>query len=131
MTLRLHFQAQQQILQPSFWLRFYTGMGTLITETSSWLHGQTISSLSPGDGYVDLELHALNLIPSRYMISLSIHGGEEGKTLDGDVHAFLDVEPSGAYGTVRALNSRHGIVYFGQRWDMSGALKTQASRETA
>jgi lipopolysaccharide transport system ATP-binding protein len=131
LTLRLHFHAQQQVLQPSFWLRLHTSMGTLISETSSWLHGQSIPSLSPGDGYIDLELDSLNLIPARYMISLSIHGGEEGKTLDGDVHAFLDVEPSGATGTVRALNSRHGIVYFAQRWDVSGALKTQASRETA
>ena len=131
LTLRLHFCAEQPVLQPSFWLRLYTSMGTLISETSSWLYGQTIPSLSPGEGYVDLHLDALNLIPARYMISLSIHGGSQGKTLDGDVHAFLDVEPSGAYGTVHALNSRHGIVYFGQRWDVSGALKTQASRETA
>jgi hypothetical protein len=65
------------------------------------------------------------------MISLSLSGGAEHRTMDGDVHAFLDVEPSGATGTVRALNSRHGIVYFGQRWDVSGALKTQANRETA
>jgi hypothetical protein len=106
-------------------------MGTLITDTNTWLHGVTIPSLTPGDGYVDLELDALNLIPSRYMISMSINGGAEGKTMDGDVHAFLDVEPSGASGTVHALDSRNGIVYFRQRWDVSGAVKSQASRETA
>ena len=131
LTIRLHFRAEEPILQPNFALRFFTSMGTLITETSSGLHGVTIQSLAPGEGSIDLELDALNLIPSRYMISLSISGGAEGKVMDGDVHAFLDVEPSGATGTVRALNSRHGIVYFGQRWDVSGALKTQASRETA
>jgi lipopolysaccharide transport system ATP-binding protein len=131
LTLRLHFRAEEPILQPNFAVRFYTSMGTLISETSSGLHGVTIHNLAPGEGYVDLELDALNLIPSRYMISLSISGGAEGKVMDGDVHAFLDVEPSGATGTVRALNSRFGIVYFGQRWDVSGALKTQASRETA
>jgi hypothetical protein len=65
------------------------------------------------------------------MLSLSINGGADGKLMDGEVHAFLDVEPSGAYRTIRPLNSRFGIVYFGQRWDVSGALKTQASRETA
>ena len=131
LTLRLHFRAEEPILQPNFALRFYTSMGTLITETSSSLHGVTIHALAEGEGYVDLRLDALNLIPSRYMMSLSISGGAEGKVMDGDVHAFLDVEPSGASGTVRALNSRHGIVYFGQRWDVSGALKMQASRASA
>ena len=131
LTLRLHFLAEEPILQPHFGLRLYTSMGTLITETSTWLHGVTIPSLTPGDGYVDLELDALNLIPSRYMMSLSINGGADGKLMDGEVHAFLDVEPSGAYSTIRPLDSRFGIVYFGQRWDVSGAIKTQASRETA
>ena len=131
LTLRLHFRAEEPILQPHFGLRFYTSMGTLITDTSTWLHGVTIPVLAPGDGYVDLELAALNLIPSRYMISLSITGGADNRIMDGEVHAFLDVEPSGAYGAVRVLNSRFGIVYFGQHWDVSGALKTQENREIA
>ena len=116
LTLRLHFRATQQILQPHFQVRLFTSMGTLVTETSTWLHGVTIPSIEPGDGYVDLEFDALNLLPARYMITLAINGGPEAKILDGDVHGFLDVEPSAAYGTARALNSRFGIVYFGQRW---------------
>ena len=117
-------------MQPNFAVRFFTSMGTLITETSSWLHGVTVQSLAVGEGYVDLRLGALNLIPSRYMISLAINGGVEGGLMDGEVHAFLDVEPSGATGAVRALSSRHGIVYFNQRWDVSGALQPQANLET-
>ena len=131
LTLRLHFRAEEKILEPYFGLRMYTSMGTLITDTSTWLHGVTIPSLAPGDGYVDLEFDALNLVPSRYMLSLSIAGGGGSKVMDDDVHVFLDVEPSGAYGAVRPMSSRYGIVYFGQRWDVSGALKTQSSRETA
>ncbi len=130
LTLRLHFRAEEPIMQPNFAVRFFTSMGTLITETSSWLHGVTVQSLAVGEGYVDLRLGALNLIPSRYMISLAINGGVEGGLMDGEVHAFLDVEPSGATGAVRALSSRHGIVYFNQRWDVSGALQPQANLET-
>ncbi len=131
LTLRLHFRAEEPILQPHFGIRLFTNMGTLIADTSTWLHGISIPSLAPGDGYVEVKFELVNLVPSRYMMSLGINGGPDGKLMDGDVHAFLDVEPSGAYGTARPLNSRHGIVYFGQRWDVSGALKTQESRETA
>lgn len=128
LTLRLYFRAERLIPQPNFVVRFYTSMGTLISETSTVLHGVAIPNLPPGEGYVDLELDALNLLPSRYMISLSITGGTEGSIMDGDVHAFLDVESSAAYGTSRVLDSRFGIVYFGQRWNLSGALAKQANR---
>ena len=121
MTLRLHFRASEQVLQPNFIVRFYTSMGTLVSETGSWLYGATIPCLKQGDGYVDLELDAMNLNPSRYMISLSITGGAEDKMMDSEVHTFFDVEPSSAHGTSRALSSGNGIVYFRQRWNLSGA----------
>lgn len=131
LTLRLHFRANERILRPSFGVRFYTSMGTLITDTSTWLHGVTIAAIEPGEGHVDLEFDALNLVPGRYMIALSIGGGAEEKLLDGDVQTFLDVEPSGAYGTVRVLNSRYGIVYFGQRWNVSGVAAAKTHLESA
>ena len=130
LTLRLHFRANERILRPGFGVRFYTSMGTLITDTSTWLHGVTIAAIEPGDGHVDLELDALNLVPGRYMISLTIGGGAKEKLLDGDVQTFLDVEPSGAYGTVRVLNSRYGIVYFGQRWNVSGVAAAKTHLES-
>lgn len=130
LTLRLHFRAEELVTHPSFIVRLYTSMGTLITETSTWLHGVTIPSIGPGEGHVDLELDALNLLPSRYTLMVSITGGPQNKVMDGDVRTYLDVEPSAAYGTVRVVNSRFGIVYFGQRWNVSEARK-QADRASA
>lgn len=115
-TLRLHYRAEKRVLHPNFTLRLYTSMGTLITETSTGLHGYAIQSIAPGEGYIDVDLVDLNLLPSRYMLALTVVGGADGAVLDGDVRAYLDVEPSAAAGTVRALNSRFGIVYFKQRW---------------
>lgn len=115
-TLRLHFFAEEEILHPNFSVRIYTAMGTLITETSNRLHGYVIRSIPAGEGHIDLDFSGLNLLPARYMIMLGISGGPDDVVMDGDVRAYLDVEPSGAYGTVRVLNSRFGIVYFGQRW---------------
>lgn len=114
--LRMHFQAECRVNHPSFAVRLYTGMGTLISETNTTLHGVTIPYVGPGRGFIDLELGALNLIPDRYALMFALSSGTDGRVCDADVRAFLDVEPSAAYGTVRALNSRFGIVYFPQRW---------------
>lgn len=115
-TIRMHFRAERRVDHPSFTVRLYTGMGTLISETSTGLHGVTIAAIDPGEGCIDLELNALNLIPDRYALMFAISSGTDGRVWDADVRAFLDVEPSAAAGTVRGLNSRFGIVYFPQRW---------------
>ena len=115
-TLRLHYHAETEILHPNFSLRFYTDMGTLITETSNRLHGFIVPSISPGNGYIDIDITNINLLPARYMLMLGVTGGADDAALDGDVRAYLDVEPSGAYGTARVLNSRFGILYFRQKW---------------
>jgi hypothetical protein len=112
----MHFHAERRVDHPSFTVQLYTGMGTLITETSTTLHGLSIPYIGPGSGRIDLQLAALNLIPDRYSLTFSVSGGTDGRFCDADVRAFLDVEPSAAYGTAQALNSRFGIVYFPQRW---------------
>ena len=73
-------------------------------------------SISPGNGYIDIDITNINLLPARYMLMLGVTGGADDAALDGDVRAYLDVEPSGAYGTARVLNSRFGILYFRQKW---------------
>jgi ABC-type polysaccharide/polyol phosphate transport system ATPase subunit len=116
LAIRMHFRAERRVDYPNFCVRLYTGMGTLITETSTGLYGVTVPAIAAGEGSIDLEFGALNLVPDRYAVMFAVSSGTDGRVYDGDVRAFLDVEPSGAYGTVRALNSRFGIVYFPQRW---------------
>jgi len=101
-------------------VRMYSVMGTLISDTSTWLHNVAIASIGPGEGYVDLEIDNLNLIPARYTLTFKVAGGAEERVWDEDVSLYLDVEPSADTGTVRPLNSRHGIVYFAQRWKVGG-----------
>ncbi len=38
-TIRLHFHASEAIERPSFGIKINSEMGTLITDTSTWLHG--------------------------------------------------------------------------------------------
>jgi hypothetical protein len=91
-------------------------MGTLITEAGHWFHGIHIPKVGPGDGYIDMEIESLNLVPGQYAISLWITGSGGKPIYDGDVRASLEVEAADVYGSGRMLNSSHGLVYFPQRW---------------
>jgi lipopolysaccharide transport system ATP-binding protein len=117
-TLRLYYHAERAVRHPSFGLRMYTTMGSLITETSTWHHGMVISEIAAGDGHIDLEFGLLNLLPGRYSLSLWITSASGAPTFDGDVRTMLDVEVSDIYGSGKALDSRYGIVYFPQRWKL-------------
>lgn len=117
-VLRFHFSASKTVHNPSFGFRLYTELGTLITETDHVRHGIQIPEIGPGDGYVELEIDSLNLVPSRYSLSLWITGLGGEPVFDGDVRASLDVEVADVYGSGRELNSRAGIVYFPQRWKL-------------
>ena len=115
-TLRLFYRAEHTVRYPSFGLRMYTTMGTLITETGTWHHGMVISEVAAGDGHIDLEVELLNLLPGRYSLSLWATSASGTPIFDGDVRTWFDVEVSDIYGGGRALDGRSGIVYFPQKW---------------
>ena len=116
LVLRFHYHAEKLMRDPSFGFRLYTEMGTLITETGHLLHGVHIPKVEPGDGYLELEIDSLNLVPGQYLFSLWITGQPSKTVYDGDVRASLEVEVSDVYKSGRMLDSRHGLVYFPQRW---------------
>ena len=116
LVLRFHYHAEKLIRDPSFGFRLFTEMGTLITETNHLLHGIHIPKVGPGDGYIELEIDSLNLVPGQYSFSLWITGQSSRTVYDGDVRAALEVEVADVYRSGRMLDSRHGLVYFPQRW---------------
>jgi hypothetical protein len=91
-------------------------MGTLITLSASDLHGVDIPCVDPGDGYIDVEIESLNLLPAQYNFSLWIADQTNAVIYDGDVHTVFEVEPANIYASGWTPTSRHGIVYFPQRW---------------
>jgi lipopolysaccharide transport system ATP-binding protein len=117
LVLRFYYHAEKVIRDPSFGLRLYTDMGTLVTETNHLLHGIHIPVVQPGDRHIELEIDSLNLNPGRYTLSLWITGTDGGKPIyDGDVRAILEVEAADVYKSGRMLDARAGLVYFPQRW---------------
>jgi lipopolysaccharide transport system ATP-binding protein len=126
--LRFYYHAKKTIPYPSFGFRLLTEMGTLVTDTSTWHHSLDIPEIAPGDGQLDLEIDFLNLLPGRYDFSLWITGLSQ-VVYDGVEHcAKLDIEMANFYRSGKEIDSRWGIVYFPQRWDLQGIQTEKVSR---
>jgi lipopolysaccharide transport system ATP-binding protein len=120
-VIRLHYHANEPIVRANFALRLYTELGTLVTATSTWLHALDIPLVPAGEGYVDLEIDALNLMPGRYYLSLRLASVIEQRMYDALEHAvYLDIEEAPIYGQSRRIDSRFGLVFFPQRWRLDG-----------
>jgi lipopolysaccharide transport system ATP-binding protein len=131
LVVRLHYEASQPINRPVFGVKLHTELGTLVTDTSTWLHGLDIPLLPAGEGHVELEIDALNVMPGRYYLSLLLESRLEKRIFDALDHALvLDVEEAPIYGQSRRIDSRFGLVFFPQRWRLDG-IGAGASTKTS
>jgi lipopolysaccharide transport system ATP-binding protein len=131
-VIRFHFRARRPIEYPSFGFRMYSELGTLITDTSTWHHRLDFPIVPAGDGYLDLEIECLNLMPARYYFSLGLTGSGGVMHDWVDQCACLDVEGANLYNSGRTLDSRSGLVFFPQRWHVAGVgAATVLAHETA
>jgi lipopolysaccharide transport system ATP-binding protein len=115
-VLRFHYHAKRAVRYPSFGFRLFTNMGTLITESGNVIHGVDVLGVEPGDGYIDVEIESLNLLPGQYYLSLWITELGGTPVFDGDVRTTLEVEAANIYASGRTPTSRHGIAFFPQQW---------------
>jgi lipopolysaccharide transport system ATP-binding protein len=118
LIIRFYYRAEKTIRYPSFGFRLFTEMGTLITETGNVLDGIDIPEVGPEEGYVEVKIDSLNLLPARYYLSLWITELGGTPVYDGDVRAMLEIEAANVYRSGRMPDSRFGIVYFPLRWSV-------------
>jgi lipopolysaccharide transport system ATP-binding protein len=130
-VIRFHYHAREPISFPSFGFRLYTEFGTLVTDTSTWHHAIDIPLVPAGDGYVDLHIDFLNLLPARYFFSLWITGAASPVHDNVEHCAQLEVELSNIYSSGRMLDSRSGIVFFPQRWKVQETLVANVGSKEA
>jgi lipopolysaccharide transport system ATP-binding protein len=124
-VFRFHYSVKKVIHNPSFGLRIYTTTGTLVTETGNLLHGVQVPKIEPGEGFIEVEIASLNLLPSRYSLSLWITGPDGGQPIyDGDLRTVLELEPANIFSSGREPNSRMGITYLPQLWRFSETKHT-------
>jgi lipopolysaccharide transport system ATP-binding protein len=115
--IRLHYSVKNRASHPTFVVRIYSILGTLVTEMNSWMTDYEIPFLDPGSGYIDLEIDFLNLMPGRYLLSLEV--GAMGLCYDRiNYCGHLDIEPSDYYGSGRGIDSRYGLVFMPMKWNL-------------
>jgi len=124
-VIRLHYHANEPIERPSFGLKICTELGIVVSDTSTWLHGLDIPLVPAGDGYVELEIDTLNLLPGRYQFSLWINSCLQAHMYDAlENPLHLDIEETAIYGSSRRIDNRYGVVFFPQRWRLEGIGST-------
>lgn len=122
-VIRLHLDVSSRVSFPSLGFRLYTEMGTLVTETSTWHHGLNIPVLEVGESHLDLEIDCLNLMPAKYALSLWATDDSGAVVYDNvECGVTLEVESANIYRSGKEFDSRNGIVFFPQQWNLSGTL---------
>jgi lipopolysaccharide transport system ATP-binding protein len=125
-VIRFHYAASEPVPHPSLGFRMYTDMGTLVTETSTWHHGINIPLLEVGEGYLDLEIDCLNLMPAKYALSLWATDDSGAVVYDNvECGVTLEVESANIYQSGKKFDSRNGLVFFPQKWNLEGTLHAQ------
>ncbi len=119
-VIRFHYSAKTRIANPIFGIKVYTELGTLVTEMNTWMTDFEIPFIDPGDGFIDLEVDFLNLMPGRYNVSLFL--GAVGPLFQDilDHCGALEVEPSDFYNSGKGIESRFGIIFLPFRWKLDG-----------
>lgn len=127
-VIRLHYLAEKTIPFPSLGFRLVTETGALVTETGTWHHGLHLEALHQGAGHLDLDIEALNLMPGRYYLTLGL-SGIDGHMYDWVEHGVrMDIEGGNIYNSGQKLDNKLGVVFFPQRWDLSGMSQPRTAR---
>jgi lipopolysaccharide transport system ATP-binding protein len=114
---RLHFEANQRVENLIFGLEIHTQLGTLVVQMHTYNSGIDIPVIKPGAGYMDVEIHDLNLMPGQYTLSLFL--ANLGYVFHDVLHhcATLDIEPSSRYGMGRGIKG-NPIVSLKCSWEL-------------
>ncbi len=121
LIVRLHYHVEKRISNNVvFGFRIFTELGTLVTDVSNVNTGDDIPGLPPGDGYAEVQIEFLNLMPASYSLSLWLHNG--GSIIyDALEHCVtLNVEVSDYYGSGKGIDSRNGVMFLPIKWDLDG-----------
>ena len=80
--------------------------------------GFEIPLLSPGAGFVDLEIASLNLMPGRYSLSFWIQRYGDPGPIDLLEHCIVLAVHTREAGEGRTLERRAGLVFFSSEWEL-------------
>jgi lipopolysaccharide transport system ATP-binding protein len=113
--VRLHYRSFQRLRDLVVGIHINTEFGTMLASNNNWATGDPIPVVDEGDGYVELEIDCLYLLPGRFYLSLWLGRPENLHDVLKNCIAF-DVEPSDFYGSGRGIDSQFGLMFFPSRW---------------
>lgn len=116
LRVRLYYRAFKAVRDPNFNFIIYTENRVKVATFKNLTSGQNVPSLQPGDGYADLDIECLNIMPDRYFVNLCIVDAND-QYIDHLVHcSTFDVEGSNYYQTGRGINKLEGITFLRYSW---------------
>jgi lipopolysaccharide transport system ATP-binding protein len=119
---RLHYNAKKNVKNPHFGIDLYTEYGTKVTSFNTWSSGFDTPSISPGEGFINLHVDALNIMASRYYLTLWLASAGNVWYDRLDNCATLDVEESDFYNSGRGMTGQHlGVALFPCKWRHNGS----------
>ncbi len=121
LVARLFYKANKRVKSPHFGLDFYTEYGTKVTSFNTWSSGFDAPSIEPGEGYIELKVDSLNILSSRYYLTLWLASAGNVWYDRLDNCATLDIEESDFYNSGRGMTAQHlGVALFNCSWNLNG-----------
>ena len=123
LVIRLHYRANKDGVRPIFGVGIETDSGTVVSRVSTWLCGVEVPALACGDGFIDLCLDSVNLMPGRYFLSSWL--GAMGPIIYDSVDrsSVLVVEEADFYGSGRTSQDKSVIMMLRCHWECAGIDK--------
>lgn len=119
LKIRLFYEVHEPVLNPKFYFTFWNEKGAKIATIGSSISGHDINKLLPGNGYVDVDIDSLNVMPDRYFFDFWIAGTREKQFFDRiPLGARLDVEYSNYFKTGKGIDKELGCVFFPCKWEI-------------
>jgi len=120
LVIRLHYCVRKAITRPSFGVGISTEHETLVSYVSTWLCSVEIPVLQCGNGFIDLCIDYVNLMPGRYFLSVML-GGTGPIFYDSiDRCTVLTVEETDFYRSGRMLGRNRSIMLVPCHWEPFG-----------
>jgi lipopolysaccharide transport system ATP-binding protein len=121
LVIRLHYRvSKDRVLRPIFGLGISTEFGTVVARVSTWLCGVEIPILAHGDGFIELCLDSVNLMPGRYFLSAWL-GGMGPVFYDSlECCSVLNVEEADFYHSGRTSQDKSVIMLLPGHWECTG-----------
>ena len=130
LKVRLYYQVYQSISKPEFYFNIKTDVGSRVTAFGTSLSGHVIQTLSPGKGYIDVDIDTLNILPDNYYINMWINTNKKIIT-DVDINhdgleraAVINIEVPESHKYDPMYDKWWGVMFTSCEWNFDG-MKNQ------